>query len=630
VKKTGVDNLRELFRSLKPQAGSMSAFLFALGCVAVATLFRLLLDPVVAEDHSLLTIYVPAVLFAGLVGGVRAGTLALLASTVISWWLFLPLRHSFVILSVVDAARLIVFVVVGAFILWGAQRYQKIIESLSKEVALRKLTQNRLQILDHTPFLLAQCNRDVRYVNASKSYAALFGLTPDEIVGKRVVDVVGASGFETMRPHIEAVLAGKRVEYEAEVKVGNVEPRHYQVISVPEWSEQNHVVGYIVSVIDITERIRAFEEKELLLEKLAAEIGIGIWELDLRADRFTRIPGMAALYGLDPATINSAADFRRRVHPDDRVNAAARRDAAIRERQTFHAEFRVIRPNGEMRWMLGVGRTVYDKVTGEPIRMVGLNVDITEKKTNEEEAELQRKELTHLMRVATLGGLSGGIAHELSQPLASILANAQAAQLMLAASAPDLEHVGEILNDIVQEDYRAAQVIRHLRTLLQKGERSEAAISLNELIGSVLQLLHSELIARNIKVYTELKAGLPPISGDSVELQQVLINLIMNAIEAMASAPPSERGLSIVTAETNEGYVEASIRDRGPGISPDQLNRVFEPFITTKAGGLGLGLSICSTIVTIHRGRLNLRNASEGGVVATVLLPKSAQLAMTS
>ena len=206
-------------------------------------------------------------------------------------------------------------------------------------------------ILDHTPFLLAHCNRDGRYVDASRSYSALFGLTPDEIIGKHVVDVVGVRGFEIMRPHIESVLAGKRVEYEANIQVGDVEPRHYHVIAVPERDEQNQVVGYIVSVIDITERIRAFEEKERLLENLAVEIGIGIWELDLRADEFTRTPGMAALYGLEPGAIKSGVDFRRQVHPDDRVNAAARRDDAIRERQPFQAEFRVVRPNGEIRWL---------------------------------------------------------------------------------------------------------------------------------------------------------------------------------------------------------------------------------------------------------------------------------------
>ena len=227
----------------------------------------------------------------------------------------------------------------------------------------------------------------------------------------------------------------------------------------------------------------------------------------------------------------------------------------------------------------------------------------------------------HLMRVATLGGVSGAIAHERIQPLAAILANAQAAQTELAANNPKLADVTEILEEIVEEDRRADRAIRHLRKLLKKGERREALINLNDLLVSALQLLHSEFVIRRIKVDTEFNDGLPPISGDSVELQQVLINLLMNAVEAMASTPTPDRMLKIVTRETDEGNVEVSVRDRGPGMPEAELKRIFEPFFTTKDGGLGLGLSICSTIVTSHRGRITLRNASGGGMIATVSLP---------
>jgi C4-dicarboxylate-specific signal transduction histidine kinase len=256
--------------------------------------------------------------------------------------------------------------------------------------------------------------------------------------------------------------------------------------------------------------------------------------------------------------------------------------------------------------------------------------DTTETKVSAAQAELHRKELAHLIRVATLNGLSSGIAHELNQPLASILANAQAAQKIVAKKNPDWEEIAVILQEIVEGDVRAARVIRDLRNMMQKGERREAHINLNALILSTLQLLHSELVISAIKVDTELKADLAELSGDSAELQQVLINLIMNAIEAMGSTPPPERTLSIATRVTEEEFVELSIRDRGPGISPDQQKRIFEPFFTTKAGGLGLGLSICSNIITLHRGRLTLRQAPGGGVVATVSLPKNVQLAIAS
>jgi C4-dicarboxylate-specific signal transduction histidine kinase len=265
-----------------------------------------------------------------------------------------------------------------------------------------------------------------------------------------------------------------------------------------------------------------------------------------------------------------------------------------------------------------------------PIRGNGVVLDITARKVAEAEAERQRTELAHLMRVAVLGGLSGGIAHELKQPLAAILSNAQAAQAMLAKENLDREELGNVLEDIVQEDSRAGEVIHRLRSLLRKEKLQSVPVSMNELIMSTLRIIHSELMNRKVKVETDLAEGLPAVSGDLVELQQVLLNVLMNAMEAMGSTPPALRTLSIATRESKHGGVEVSIRDRGHGMSPEQLARVHQPFFTTKKSGLGLGLSICSTILESHRGRLTLSSAGDGGIVATISLPKIAQLAAAS
>ena len=198
------------------------------------------------------------------------------------------------------------------------------------------------------------------------------------------------------------------------------------------------------------------------------------------------------------------------------------------------------------------------------------------------------------MRVGIVSELSGGIAHELGQPLAAILANAQAAQQLVATNRHDRNEIVEILEDIVEEDRHAGEVIHRLRRLLKKGEHKAGLINLNDQITSTLRLVHSELVSRRIKVRTDLDAHLPPVMGDRVQLQQVFLNLMMNAMDAMASMPASERTLSISTRSTEKGNVEVSITDRGPGMSPDQLKRVFEPFFTTKQHGLGLGLPICS------------------------------------
>ena len=253
--------------------------------------------------------------------------------------------------------------------------------------------------------------------------------------------------------------------------------------------------------------------------------------------------------------------------------------------------------------------------------MTGIFVDVTDQKAAETEASLQRQEIAHLMRVSVMGELSGAIAHEINQPLTAILWNAQAALQLLLAKSPDLAEIREVLNDIVHEDTRAGEVIQRLRNLLRKGDRKLEPVDLNALVNSTVALLHSELIARNIQVRLDLADTLPATSGDPVQLQQVLLNLIMNAMDAMASTPLLQRIVRISTRATQSGLVVARIKDSGAGIRPEQQADLFKPFHTTKPHGLGLGLSVCSTIVQAHGGKVMLENDDAGGAIAAFSLP---------
>jgi signal transduction histidine kinase len=223
-------------------------------------------------------------------------------------------------------------------------------------------------------------------------------------------------------------------------------------------------------------------------------------------------------------------------------------------------------------------------------------------------AELERErrehaELAHASRVTTAGQLTAALAHELNQPLAIILSNAQAARRMLGQESPDLSELREILNDIVDEDRRAGEVIKRLRALLKRGETRYVPVFPNEIVEDVLRLMRSELLGRGVVVRTHLEPGLPDINGDIVQLQQVLLNIMINACDAVKENPPPERVICITTSCRNE-TVRVSVQDQGCGLPDGDASSVFQSFFTTKSQGMGIGLSICRSIIAAHHGSL--------------------------
>jgi signal transduction histidine kinase len=258
-------------------------------------------------------------------------------------------------------------------------------------------------------------------------------------------------------------------------------------------------------------------------------------------------------------------------------------------------------------------------LTAATVPMLLLSVALAERGRVEREAREQRRQLTHLSRVAMLGELSGGIAHQLNQPLTAILSNAQAAQHYLANKNADPAMLAEILQDIIAADKRAGDVIEGLRALFKRGEAHFEALDPNRLAREVLALAQGDLATRGIEVSVRLQPSLPEVRGDRVQLEQVLLNLVVNAAEAMRACAPKDRLLIVHTLAT-AGRVHVNVIDRGPGftVSPDQL---FEAFYTTKPQGLGLGLSISKSIVAGHGGRLRATTRRGGGAAFLVTLP---------
>jgi two-component system sensor kinase FixL len=263
------------------------------------------------------------------------------------------------------------------------------------------------------------------------------------------------------------------------------------------------------------------------------------------------------------------------------------------------------------------------EITTNPVAVNDAAFKVTVVIDRSERYELQRnrQELAHLTRISTLGELAGSLAHELNQPLTAILSNAQAAQRFMAMEPVNLAEVREILQDLVDDDRRASEVIRRIRALVKKGGLEAAPLSLAEVIGEVVLLLHSDAIVRRVRVLSKVDPALPTVHGDRVQLQQVTLNLLLNAFDAMESLAVSDGEVEVEASLEGECSVRVAVRDRGPGLPEDNIEKLFLPFVTSKRDGLGLGLSISRSIVGMHGGRIWAENNVDRGATFYFALP---------
>ena len=313
------------------------------------------------------------------------------------------------------------------------------------------------------------------------------------------------------------------------------------------------------------------------------------------------------------------------VHPDDVMHCMKVYIESFNARRAFSMEYRLRRHDGEYRWILDKGVPRYGP-DGNFQGYIGSCVDFTELKLAQAEALRRQTELAHIARVSTMGELLASIAHELNQPLGAILSNTAAGEILLSRNPLELEELRAILTDIRKDDLRASEVIRRIHALLRKDEKEWQPLNVNAVVEEALRIVRSEAAMRKTAITTHLRA-VPLIQGDEIQLQQVLVNLVINGIEAMANEPPQKRELTVRTTCNGENTVEVAVVDSGPGIPTENLPQVFEPFFTTKANGLGMGLSIARTIIETHHGRVLAENNAARGATFRFTLPAAAPLA---
>lgn len=392
--------------------------------------------------------------------------------------------------------------------------------------------------------------------------------------------------------------------------------RHLSVRGQVELTFEGEPKRFYGVVSDVTERVQQEERFELAVEAsptamlmIRRDGGITL------ANRQTEI-----VFGYERAELL-------RMSVEDLLPERLRaRHAGFRADYLQSATSRLMGPGRDLLCLRRDGSEIPVEVALNPVRVgdelfvLASVVDVSERRRLESEAARHRNELAHLSRVALLAELSGSLAHELNQPLTAILSNAQAAIRFLTRKPPDLDEVAASLSNIVESDKRAGEVIRRLRAMLRKEPAEHRATDLNEVVADVLRIIRSDLLNRSTQVELDLAPDLPPVWGDRIQLQQVLLNLITNGSDAMEGLA-SGRRLVIRTGATPAGGVQVSVVDHGTGIPAESLEAIFQPFVSTKADGMGLGLAVCMSIIESHRGRLWASNNDVAGASVHFSLP---------
>lgn len=349
----------------------------------------------------------------------------------------------------------------------------------------------------------------------------------------------------------------------------------------------------------------------------AAEVGA--WEWDLARDQLEFTAYGRMMHGLPLEAAVSYRDWLMTVDEADRERAHQTMQCALDTGVDFRSEYRIGSADGSVRWVEIQGGGVFDR-EGTPQKLTGLLFDVAERKRVEQAVKEQHQAIAHLARVSTLGELSAALAHELNQPLAAILCNAQAGLRFLRQTPVDMAELRSIFADIVADDERAGAVVSRLRGLFRKEKTVRQDLNINVLVEDIAQLLRSEFIARQVTLSLRLGAGLPDTRGDTVQIRQVLLNLVMNAIEAMVVSD-GRRQLEIHTGLHDTENISVIVRDTGAGVEPQMREKIFEPFVSGKPQGLGVGLAICRSIAVDHGGRLWVDDAPEGGTAMHFVLP---------
>ena len=385
------------------------------------------------------------------------------------------------------------------------------------------------------------------------------------------------------------------------------------------------VMAYALStdLLRAKQLVVELSEKEQEAALAAEAANLGTFTRNVPQDAIEASDEWRELFGFASDDPLSLGALLQKIHVDDRAAFGESMARSIRDRGEQHIEFRVPLPDGRMRWIAAIGRVEFDS-HGRPLRSRGACIDITSRKQAEQEMLRLRQDIAHVGRVSVMGQLASALAHEINQPLGAILRNAEAAAIFLQDPSPDLAEIAAILEDIRKDDQRAGAVIDRMRALLRRQEVEMKPLEVPQMLDDVAALLRPDAMARHIALDMDVPPDLPRLRGDRVQLQQVLLNLILNGMDAVGSDAANGRRVAVAARREGRDTLAFSVADTGTGIPSARIERVFDPFFTTKASGIGMGLSISRSIVESHGGRIWAENNAEGGATFRFTLPVAA------
>ncbi len=425
---------------------------------------------------------------------------------------------------------------------------------------------------------------------------------------------------------ISAAAGRAKFDYETDYRIVHPggEIRDIHVVAHPVFDPSGDLVEYVGTVMDVTERRRA-EEKLRRSEAYLAEAQklthTGSWAWDVAEQRALHLSEeWYRIYGFDPGEGLPTWENRlERIHPADRTRQRQAIDRAISEKSDYDIEYRILLPGGAVRHLHSVGHPVLD-ASGNLVQFVGSSTDTTERRQAEEALRQAQADLARISRITTMGELTASLAHEVNQPIAAAVTDANTCLRWLNRDHPDLEEAREAASRVVKDATRAAEIISRTRLLFKKVTPQWDSVDLNEIVREMVALMSGEAARYSISVRTELAAEFPQVMGDRVQLQQVLMNLIINSIEAMKDVDGT-RELTIQSQRGDDGQVLVSVSDTGVGLPTQHADQIFNAFFTTKGDGTGMGLRISRTIVESHGGRLWASDSSPRGASFCFALP---------